>query len=172
MRRGARWGRNSEVPIYTLPRSQTVRLSLNECWAFFSNPGNLARITPPSLGFRVESELPDEIYPGLMIHYSVSPLWSIPVRWLTEMTQVRKPDYFLDEQRIGPYRIWHHEHFFRALDDGQTEVRDLVHYVPPFGQLGALLNDLLILPQLLRIFDFRAHKLEEMSEAGPRDSFA
>jgi ligand-binding SRPBCC domain-containing protein len=160
------------VPIYILQRSQTVAMSLEQCWRFFSNPGNLARITPPSLGFRVESELPDEIHAGLMIRYTVSPLFGIPMSWLTEITRVEKPHYFVDEQRVGPYRLWHHEHFFRALDSSQTEVRDLVHYVPPLGPLGAVLNRLLVRPQLERIFDFRTKQLADIAREARPEPFA
>ena len=114
------------MALYTLERSQTVALSLEACWRFFSDPRNLAKLTPASLGFRVESKLPAEIHPGLMIRYTVSPLFRIPSTWVSEITQVQRPNYFVDEQRVGPYRIWHHEHFFRALDATHTEVRDLV----------------------------------------------
>lgn len=134
-------------------------MSLDACWSFFSDPANLAKLTPPSLNFTVKSELPNEIRPGLMIRYTVSPIGKIPLTWLTEITQVQKPHYFVDEQRRGPYRIWHHEHFFRAVDSLHTEVRDLVHYVPPLGPLGGLLNSLLIRRQLTRIFDFRERQL-------------
>ncbi len=147
-------------------------MPLEECWSFFSNPANLTKITPPSLRFSVESELPHEVHAGLMIRYTVSPLWNIPMTWLTEITQVRKPDYFVDEQRVGPYRIWHHEHFFRGLDGEHTEVRDLVHYVPPLGPLGTWLNTCVIRPQLRHIFDFREGRLAEMSSTRSRDSFA
>lgn len=149
-----------------------VAMSIEQCWMFFSDPGNLSRITPPSLGFRVESELPPEIHPGLMIRYTVSPLLGIPMKWLTEITQVERPHYFVDEQRVGPYRVWHHEHFFREVDAEHTEVRDLVHYVPPFGPLGALVNRLAIAPQLARIFDFREQQLTNLSRAPQSDSFA
>lgn len=94
-----------------------------------------------------------------MIRYTVSPLFSIPMTWVTEITEVREPDYFVDEQRVGPYRLWHHEHFFRAIDATRTEVRDLVHYVPPLGPLGMILNAFMIRPQLNRIFDFRQQQL-------------
>ena len=147
-------------------------MPLEQCWRFFSDPRNLAKITPPELGFIVRSELPEEIHAGLMIRYAVSPLFGIPISWLTEITQVQKPHYFVDEQRVGPYCIWHHEHFFRALGDRRTEVRDLVHYVPPFGPLGALFEPLLIRPQLTRIFDFRQQQLAAIAAATPRDSFA
>ncbi|MEP6957000.1 MAG: SRPBCC family protein [Chthoniobacterales bacterium] len=155
--------RNNDVAIYTLSRSQTVAMSLEECWRFFSDPRNLAKITPPEMQFIVHSELPAEIHQGLMIRYTVAPLWGMPLNWLTEITQVERPEYFVDEQRVGPYRIWHHEHFFRALEGGRTEVRDLVHYVPPFGPLGALLHPLLIRPQLERIFAFREQALRRMA---------
>ena len=130
-----------------------------ECWSFFSNPANLSEITPPALRFTVLSELPAQVHPGLMIRYRVSPFAGIPMTWLTEITQVQEPHYFVDEQRVGPYRIWHHEHFFRALGAGETEVRDLVHYVPPFGILGGLLNRLIIARQLAQIFDYREEQL-------------
>ncbi|MGI9087510.1 MAG: SRPBCC family protein [Chthoniobacterales bacterium] len=150
------------MAIYTLNRAQILPKSLDWCWSFFSDPRNLARITPPALGFKVKSELPAEVYPGLMIRYTVSPLFRIPVAWLTEITRVEKPHYFVDEQRIGPYRVWHHEHFFRAINSEETEVRDLVHYVPPFGPLGAILNRLMIRPQLEQIFDFREQTLTSL----------
>lgn len=130
-------------------------MPLAKCWRFFSDPRNLAKITPPELGFTVKSDLPDAVYPGLMISYKVSPFLGIPISWLTEITRVREPGYFCDEQRVGPYAVWHHEHFFRALDGDRTEVRDLVHYVPPFGPLGAIINALAVRPQLRRIFDYR-----------------
>ncbi len=154
------------MPIYTLDRTQVVSMPLNDCWRFFSDPRKHARITPPSLGFRVRSELPAEVYAGLMIRYTVSPLFGVPMTWLTEITRVEAPQYFVDEQRVGPYRIWHHEHFFRGIDDARTEVRDLVHYAPPFGPLGAVLNRFLVRPQLERIFDFRKAQLEQLA-AGP-----
>ena len=160
------------MAIYTLQRAQTVDMPLAECWAFFSNPANLARITPPTLGFRVRSDLPREIYPGLMIRYTVSPLFRIPMTWLTEITQVRKPHFFVDEQRIGPYRLWHHEHTFSALSETETEVRDLVHYVPPLGPIGALLNALVIQRQLEAIFAFRAKQLTRGALGTGGDSFA
>ncbi len=160
------------MPIYTLQRTQAVPLPIGQCWSFFSNPANLSKITPPTLGFRVESELPEEIYAGLMIRYTVSPVLGIPMSWLTEITRVQKPGYFVDEQRVGPYQLWHHEHFFHAIDAATTEVRDLVHYVPPLGPVGAILNALIIRPQLERIFAFREEQLREFSTPRAADSFA
>jgi ligand-binding SRPBCC domain-containing protein len=160
------------VAIYTLKRTQVVRVRLKQCWDFFSNPHNLEKITPPSLNFRIKTDLPDEIYPGLMLEYNVSPLLGIPISWLTEIVQVDKPHHFVDEQRIGPYRLWHHEHFFREIGPREVEVRDLIHYVPPGGPIGALINAVAIRPQLNRIFDFRAEALERMAQGAAADSFA
>ncbi len=149
----------SVMPIYQLERKQTVSLGIEECWRFFSDPRNLRKITPPEMNFRIKGELPPEVYPGLMIEYTVSPLLGIPLTWLTEIVQVEAPHRFVDEQRVGPYRIWHHEHFFREISGGVTEVRDLVTYVPPLGPLGGVLNKFLIRPQLERIFDYRKAQL-------------
>lgn len=143
------------MAIHVLRASQIIPASLDACWAFFSDPRNLARITPPSLDFQVLSELPPAIHPGIMIEYRVRPLFGVPMTWLTEITHVASPGYFVDEQRAGPYAVWHHEHHFHALDAGRTEVRDVVHYVPPFGPFGELAHPWLIAPQLAKIFAFR-----------------
>jgi len=143
------------MPIYQLERTQTVSLGIEECWRFFSDPRNLRKITPPEMNFRIKRELPPAVYPGLMIEYTVSPLLGIPLTWLTEIVHVDAPHRFVDEQRVGPYCIWHHEHSFRALSENETEIHDLVTYVPPFGPLGAIANRLVIRRQLEKIFDFR-----------------
>ena len=150
------------MAIYTLQRTQRVTATLDECWSFFSDARNLSKITPPALDFRIKTDLPAKVYPGLMIQYTVSPLLGIPVSWLTEIVQVRAPFYFADEQRVGPYRVWHHEHFFAEVGGGQVDMRDLIHYVPPFGPLGAILNMLVIRPQLERIFAYREQILRTM----------
>ena len=128
---------------------------LRQCWAFFSDPRNLAELTPRALDFRVLSELPPAIYPGMMIEYHVRPLLGVPMTWLTEITHVEAPHRFVDEQRVGPYAVWHHEHFFTALADGRTEIRDVVHYVLPFGWLGNLAHPVVVAPQLEKIFAYR-----------------
>jgi len=149
------------MPIHTLRKTQIVPASQEECWAFFSDPHNLARITPPSLDFQVRSDLPSSIHPGLMIEYRVRPLLGIPMEWLTEITHVEAPHRFVDEQRVGPYAIWHHEHTFVSKDDRTTEVRDLVHYVLPLGWLGNLAHPFLVTPALRTIFDFREKAVRE-----------
>lgn len=143
------------MKIHVLERTQVVRARLEDCWAFFSNPANLAKITPDSLDFRVLSELPCEVYAGLMIRYRVRPLLGVPMTWVTEITHVREPHYFSDEQRIGPYAMWHHEHFFTDIGNGRVEMRDLVHYALPFGFIGNAFHGLLVAPQIQHIFDHR-----------------
>jgi len=143
------------MAVHVLRASQVIPAGLEACWAFFSDPGNLRKLTPPALDLTLCAEPPPGIYPGLMIQYRVRPLFGVPVTWLTEITQVRPLEYFSDEQRVGPYAIWHHEHFFTALEGGRTEVRDLVHYALPFGWVGDLFHPLLVEPQLKEIFAFR-----------------
>ncbi len=148
--------------IHKLERRQIVNASLNECWAFFSNPSNLARITPASLDFRIVSDLPEEIYAGLTIEYRVRPLLGLSMTWLTEITHVVRPLYFVDEQRVGPYAIWHHEHHFRGLNDGRVEMHDRVTYRLPFSPLSEVMHPLLVQPQLAKIFDFRVEAVERI----------
>jgi ligand-binding SRPBCC domain-containing protein len=150
------------VPIHTLENNQTVPASLAACWDFFSDPRNLARITPPELGFEVTSSLPARIHAGMMIEYRVRPLFGIPLAWLTEITHVDEPHCFIDEQRIGPYRIWHHEHRFTETGDGSVLMQDKVTYVLPFGPFGELAHPLVVKPQLRRIFDFREQAVRNL----------
>lgn len=127
---------------------------LPEAWAFFSDPRNLPRITPPWLSFEVLSELPEKMYPGLLIEYRVRPLWGIPVGWLSEITHVVEPFLFVDEQRFGPYRLWHHQHRFRAIEGG-VEMEDEVHYLLPGGPFGRVAQRLLVRGRLEEIFASR-----------------
>jgi len=148
------------MSLYVLKRVQRLRVSLDEAWSFFSNPTNLSRITPPDMDFSIVSDTPDEIHEGLIIEYRVRPLLSIPVTWITEITHVKEPYYFTDEQRIGPYRIWHHEHRFDKIEGG-TEMTDTVHYVLPFGFIGDIIHSLIVRRRLIRIFDFRREYLRD-----------
>ena len=141
--------------IRTLQSSQILRTSLERAWDFFSDPRNLARITPPELDFTVLTDLPERIHPGMMIEYRVRPLLGLPVRWLTEITHVEPGKFFVDEQRIGPYRIWHHEHHFRQIAAARIEVTDRITYVLPLSPLGDLVHPFLVRPQLRKIFAYR-----------------
>jgi ligand-binding SRPBCC domain-containing protein len=137
-----------------IEREQFLPISLSEAWDFFSSPNNLQKITPTELGFVVHGNVPERMYPGLFIHYTVSPLLGIPMRWVTEITHVREGEYFVDEQRVGPYSIWHHEHFFTAVEGGVL-MRDVVHYKVPLGLLGRLAHPIIVRPKLEQIFNFR-----------------
>ena len=144
---------------YTLDRTLILRTDLATAWDFFSNPGNLPRITPPSMDFRITSDPQDQTYAGQIITYTLRPLMGITMAWTTEVTHVSKPGFFVDEQRFGPYRFWHHQHFFRQVDAG-VEMRDLVHYLLPHMQFTTLVNRLIVMPRLKKIFDYRAQALE------------
>lgn len=151
------------MPVHTLLTRKVLKLRRQQAWDFFSNPRNLPRITPPGLGFQILTpDLPAEVYPGLMIAYRVRPLAGIPMTWLTEITQVHPGESFVDEQRVGPYAVWHHEHRFRELGDGRIEMEDRVTYVLPMGWLGNLVHPWLVRPQLDRIFAFREAALQEL----------
>ena len=135
-------------------------IDLSMAWDFFSDPLNLGRLTPPSLGIEIISEPPPRMHPGMIITYTIRPLLGIPVRWVTEITHVREPTLFVDEQRFGPYRFWHHQHHFREVDGG-IEMEDLVHYGLPFGAIGRLLGGSYVRRQLAGVFSFRRTFLEE-----------
>ena len=149
------------MAIYQIHKELEVSASLEEVWEFISSPSNLKEITPGYMGFEITTPgIPEKIYPGLMISYRVRPLLGIKMTWLTEITQVREPLYFVDEQRVGPYALWHHEHMLSPLDHG-TLMTDLVTYRPPAGPLGTLARWLFIRKQLEGIFHYRELALVE-----------
>ena len=147
--------------MYQLKRTQFIKAEMAEAWNFFSSPKNLQVITPPYLGFQIQGELPEKMYPGLFISYKVSPILGIKLNWTTEITHVNEPHYFVDEQRVGPYTIWHHEHHFLQKEDG-IEMTDIVSYKLPFGFLGRLVQPFLVAPKLNEIFAFRFKKVDEL----------
>ena len=147
--------------IHVLESIQIIPATIKRAWDFFSDPRNLAKITPPELDFTVLTALPERVHPGMMIQYRVRPLFGIPVRWLTEITPVEEGKLFVDEQRIGPCRIWHHEHHFKQLDGGRTEITDRVTCVLPFGLLGELVHPVLVKPQLAKILAHREKAVRE-----------
>lgn len=148
--------------IHTLRREQAVPASPEACWKFFSDPRNLPSITPPDLGFEIVGRAPDVIYAGLLIQYRVSPLFGLKLAWLTEIAHVERGRYFVDEQLVGPYALWHHEHFFEARADGGTVVRDVVHYSLPLSPLSEILHPILVKPKLDQIFEFRRLAVEKI----------
>lgn len=143
---------------------QRLPLARDAAWQFFSRPENLARITPPDLGFSVTSPLPERMYAGMIVSYRVSPFGGMTVPWVTEITHVREPEFFVDEQRSGPYRFWHHQHHFQAVAGG-TEMTDLVHYQLPFGVLGDLVAGARVERRVTAIFAYRQRILTEMFAA-------
>lgn len=150
--------------MYVLERTQELPVSVAQAWEFFSSPHNLAKITPKDLGFEVLGAVPERMYEGLFINYHVSPLFGIQMKWTTEITHVKDQQYFVDEQRIGPYRIWHHEHFFEPTENGVRMI-DRVHYALPFGILGRLVHPWLVKPRLEEIFNFRFKAAEALFPA-------
>lgn len=150
------------MAVYSLKTVQKIPVSLEEAWDFFSHPKNLALMTPEYLNLRFTNELyGEEMYAGQVMTYKVKPLLGIPMFWMTEITHVRDGEYFIDEQRFGPYALWHHQHHFREIPGG-VEMTDLVHYKIPLGWLGDLANSLFIRKQLDGIFDFRFRRVEEI----------
>jgi ligand-binding SRPBCC domain-containing protein len=145
--------------LYSLRTRLSLPISLREAWEFFGDPRNLQVITPPTLGFRIVSELPERMYAGLIIAYKVTPVAGIPVNWVTEITHVEEPNFFVDEQRFGPYRFWHHQHRFREVEGG-VEMTDLVHYAPP-TPAAPIIDRWLVGPKLKQIFEFRTRVLRD-----------
>ncbi|MCX6267732.1 MAG: SRPBCC family protein [Bacteroidetes bacterium] len=143
--------------------SQFLPVTMDEAWRFFSDPANLSRITPKEMNFVITSCVPEKIYPGLIITYKVSPLLNIPVSWVTEITQVKEPFYFVDDQRSGPYSIWHHEHHFERVENG-VMMTDKLFYKVPLGPFGNLLDRMFIHRKVSGIFAFRNKFLEINSD--------
>ncbi len=134
---------------------------MDEVWDFMSSPHNLKDITPDYMGFKITSpNLPKKMYPGMIISYKVSPLLGIKMTWVTEITHIEKNKFFVDEQRIGPYTMWHHEHHIKKIDGG-VYMKDIVTYQPPLGFLGAIANTVFIKRQLAEIFDYRRAAIDK-----------
>jgi len=150
------------MAAHSIKTVQKIPISLERAWDFFSNPANLQAITPDNMGFQVISKHHGNImYAGQIIEYRVKPVLNIPLYWMTEITQVKDKQYFIDEQRFGPYSLWHHQHHFKAIDGG-VEMTDIVHYKNPMWVLGKLANALFVRQKLKGIFDYRFQKVEEM----------
>jgi ligand-binding SRPBCC domain-containing protein len=148
------------MAFYQLIKTQKIPTTINVIWDFISSPSNLKEITPEHLGFIITSDTSTEkMYPGMIITYKVSPLLGIKLNWVTEITHLKDKEYFVDEQRIGPYSMWHHEHKIEAIEGGVL-MTDIVTYQPPMGLLGVIAHSLFIKKQLQRIFDYRSIALE------------
>lgn len=150
------------MKIYTKKYKTVIPISIDKAWDFFSSPKNLAKITPEHMGFVITSEFNGEkMYPGQLITYKVSPLLGLKMNWCTEITHVVEKQYFVDEQRFGPYSMWHHQHHFKVIDGG-VEMTDIIDYAIPFGILGRAMNSILISKEVENIFSFREKKIREL----------
>jgi ligand-binding SRPBCC domain-containing protein len=147
--------------VYSLKTVQQIPISLADAWDFFSSPENLKEITPANLGFNIISKHHgSRMYQGQVIEYTVRPILGIPLYWMTEITHVEKQQFFVDEQRFGPYSLWHHQHHFKAIEGG-VEMTDIVHYKLPLWILGDIANTIMVRNQLRQIFDYRFTAVEE-----------
>lgn len=149
------------MAFYQFSSRQKIPANKEKVWDFISSPTNLKVITPPYMGFEITSgDLPGKMYPGMIISYKVSPLLGIKMTWVTEITQVKELEYFVDEQRMGPYALWHHQHKIEEVGN-IVLMTDIVSYQPPLGFLGAIVNALVIQNKLKEIFDFRTLAIEK-----------
>lgn len=149
------------MKIYRLHTVQNIPISKQMAWDFLSDPNNLKVITPDYMGFHILSGADRPMFAGQIIQYIVTPVLGIKTKWVTEITHVNEDVYFVDEQRFGPYSLWHHKHFIREIPGG-VEMEDIVDYKLPFGILGQLLHPLLVKPKLEEIFNYRKQRLIEL----------
>lgn len=150
------------MAFYQFRSEQKINASIDEVWDFISSPTNLKEITPDYMGFDIMNtrQLSEKMYEGMIIGYKVSPILGIKTTWVTEITHIRDKEFFIDEQRIGPYAMWHHQHLIRPIENGVL-MTDIVSYQPPFGLIGAIANKLVIQSKLKQIFNYRTVALEK-----------
>lgn len=153
--------KNELIQGYQLKRIQRLPVSMDVAWDFFSSPKNLPKITPPWLDFSILSDVPESMRKGDVITYRIRPLWRVPMTWVSEITRVKKPFLFIDEQRSGPYRFWRHQHHFKFIDSG-IEMTDIVYYALKFGFLGNIIQAFVIKRRLEDIFNYRRSVLTEI----------
>lgn len=151
------------MKTYRLEFTQKIPVDLNTAWDFFSSPLNLSEITPEDMTFDVTSPIQKDtkMYPGMIITYKVSPLLGIKLNWMTEITHVKDNEYFIDEQRFGPFAFWHHNHHFAAVEGGVL-MHDILHYAIGWGPIGLIANEIVVNKKINGIFNFRYKKVEEL----------
>jgi ligand-binding SRPBCC domain-containing protein len=147
--------------MHLLKREQHLPISLQEAWQFFATPANLNKITPPGMDFKLINHLPAKMYEGLFIEYRIKPMLNIPLKWVTEITHIKEPFYFVDEQRTGPYKIWHHEHHFSETKDGVI-MTDILHYDIGKFFFGWIAGKVFVHRTVYEIFEYRRKTLEEL----------
>ncbi|HKK82192.1 MAG TPA: SRPBCC family protein [Prolixibacteraceae bacterium] len=146
-----------------LVQRQILPITLDEAWAFFATPKNLNEVTPDDMTFEFTSELPEKMYEGMFISYRIRPFLNIPMNWITEITHIKEKDFFVDEQRVGPYKIWHHEHHFEAVENGVL-MTDILHYDIGMSFLGWIAGVLFVHRKVKNIFEFRHKELKRIFE--------
>jgi len=149
------------MKIHRFEVQQNLPIGLDEAWSFFSSPRNLDLITPDDMSFEIVSGADSKAYSGQLITYKIKPLLNIPMNWVTEITQCVDKKYFIDEQRFGPYKFWHHQHHFEATKDGVL-MKDILHYALPYGFVGELMGKILLHKKVQNIFDYREQKLNDI----------
>jgi ligand-binding SRPBCC domain-containing protein len=149
------------MKIYTFHRKQKLPITVEKAWEFLSNPRNLKTITPEYMSFDILSGAEKPMFAGQIIQYIVTPILGIKTKWVTEITHVKELEYFVDEQRFGPYALWHHKHFIKEIDSG-VEMEDIIDYKVPMGFLGQMVQPFLVKPKLEEIFAYRQKKLIEL----------
>ncbi len=149
------------MKIYRLHKKQNLPITIDQAWDFLSSPKNLKTITPDYMSFNILSGAEKPMYAGQIIQYIVTPVMGIKTKWVTEITHVEDKHYFVDEQRFGPYSLWHHKHFIKKIEGG-VEMEDIIDYKIPMGILGQMMHPILVKPKLEEIFNYRTKKLEEL----------
>ncbi|WP_396634641.1 cell division inhibitor [Maribacter sp. R86514] len=149
------------MKLYQLHSKQALPITKDTAWKFLSDPANLKVITPEHMGFNILDGADREMFPGQIIQYKVSPFPGYTTKWVTEITHVDQGNYFVDEQRFGPYALWHHKHFIKEIDEGVL-MEDIIDYKIPLGILGQIAHPLIVKKQLMEIFKFREQKLKEL----------
>jgi ligand-binding SRPBCC domain-containing protein len=147
--------------MHLLETKQKLPVDIKTAWKYFSSPGNLNKITPDYMRFNILSVSSEKMYPGMIIIYKVRPVLNIPLKWISEIKHVKEPEYFVDEQRFGPYRFWHHTHRFEEINNG-IEMTDTLHYKIRFGTIGKIANILFVRKKLKEIFDYRHSQIEKI----------
>ncbi|MEX1384044.1 cell division inhibitor [Lutibacter sp.] len=152
---------SSKGIVYRLSSKQKLPITVDKAWEFLSSPKNLKTITPAYMSFDIVSGADKPMFAGQIIQYIVTPVLGIKTNWVTEITHVVDQQYFVDEQRFGPYALWHHKHFIKEIDGG-VEMEDIIDYKVPFGFIGRLVHPILVKPKLTEIFNHRTKKLIEL----------
>ncbi|GGW31829.1 SRPBCC family protein [Arenibacter certesii] len=147
--------------LYQLHSKQTLPISKERAWEFLIDPKNLKVITPKAMGFNILSGGEVPLFPGQIIQYTVSPFPGYTTKWVTEITHIKEGEYFVDEQRFGPYALWHHKHFLTEVPGG-VEMEDIIDYKLPLRFLGQMAHPILVKRPLQKIFDYRREKLNSL----------